>query len=106
MTLQRTPEGYQNLGTQFATAAGGTVAIPPGTAYASTDNNPALDLPTADSIGGAALVIENLDAVATPGLNAAAGDTIDGLASVLLAASGTVMVVRTGPNALRAFAFA
>jgi len=106
MTLQRTPEGYQNLGTQFETAAGGTVTIPPGTAYASTDNDTGLNLPTADAIGGSALVIENLDAVATPGLNAAAGDTIDGVASVLLASSSAIMVVRTGPHALKAFGFA
>ena len=105
MTLQRTPEGFQNLGTQFETAAGGTVTIPPGTAYASTDNDTGLNLPTADAIGGAGLVIENLDAIATPGLNAAAGDTIDGGATVLLP-SGAIMVVRTGPHALKSFAFA
>jgi len=106
MTLQRTPEGFQNLGTQFETAAGGTVTIPPGTAYASTDNDTGLNLPTADAIGGAGLVIENLAALATPGLNAAAGDTIDGQPSILLASSTTVMVVRTGPHALKAFGFA
>jgi hypothetical protein len=105
MTTQRTPDGYQNLGTQFETAAGGTVTIPPGTVYASTDNNTGLNLPTADAIGGSALVIENLDAGATPSLNAAAGDTIDGSASSLLGTS-PIMVVRTGPNALRSFAFA
>jgi hypothetical protein len=106
MTLQRTPEGYQNLGTQLITAAGGTVAIPVGAVFVSTDNNTALTLPTADAIGGSMLVISNIDAVATPGLTAAAGDTVDGAASILMTAATTFVVVRSGPTTLLTFAFA
>jgi len=102
MTQIRTPEGYQDLGTQSAFTGDGEIA--PGTAYASVDAAASADvtLPAATAIGGATLIVENLSAVNTINIVAAAGETVNGGAAVLaVPVSTAVLIVRSGPTALR-----
>jgi len=102
MTQIRTPEGYQNLGTQSAFTDSGE--IPVGTRYASMDAAAAtgLKLPPATSIGGSFIVVENLSAANTVDLAAASGDTINGgAAPVTVAVSSSVMVLRSGLTDVR-----
>jgi len=106
MTQIRTPEGFQNLGTQAAFTASGE--IPVGTRYASMDAIAAagLKLPPATAIGGSFIVVENLSGANTVDLSAASGETINGgAAPVTVAVSSSVMVLRSGPTDVRVIEF-
>lgn len=100
----RTPEGFQPQGAQSAFAADGT--IPVGASYASSTGGADLTLPSAEAVGGSMIVVDNLDGVATFNLVASAGETIDGAASVIVGASATLLVYRTGATELRSSSFA
>jgi len=95
----RTPEGYQAQGAQSAFTAAGT--IQPGTTYASSTGGADLTLPSAEAVGGTMIIIDNIDGAATCNLVAAAGETIDGAASVIVGAAATLVVFRTGATTLQ-----
>lgn len=102
MTQIRTPEGFQNLGTQAAFTTDATIT--PGTTYASSDAIAGADitLPPATAIGGSTLIVENLSAANTINVLAAAGETVNGGSAVLaVPVSTAVLIVRSGPQATR-----
>ena len=100
----RTPEGYQAMGAQAAFTANG--AIQPGATYVSITSGALVTLPSAEAIGGGILIIENLDGAAAGGIEAAAGESIDGTPSIILGAGDRTLIVRTGPTAVRSFGLA